>query len=220
MATNLYFNNYASSNEQNLVEDLIIESIQVHGVETFYMPRTWNAEDSILNEDDLLSFEAAHQLEMYVKNVEGFEGEGDILSRIGLEIRDSMTLTVAVRRFDLEVGQVSNQERPNEGDLVYFPLNRKIFEIKHVEHESVFYQLGDLQVYDLRMELFEYSGERFSTGNPSIDGMYTSIDITSNTAIANVETVDSFADNIQIQQEADALIDFTEVDPFSEGGAY
>jgi len=106
--------------------------------------------------------------------------------------------------------------RPREGDLIYFPLNDKIFEVMHVEHEAVFYQLGSLQTYDLRCELFEFSNERFETGYEFIDLKWNALRTTTNTAIANVETVDTLADNFTIETEADAILDFSESNPFGE----
>jgi hypothetical protein len=153
---------------------------------------------------------------MYVRNVDGFEGEGDFLSKFGLQIRDSMTLTVAIRSFDAEVNKYTEEVRPNEGDLIYFPLNGKIFEVMHVEHEAIFYQMGQLQTYDLRCELFEYSGERFNTGLDDLDTKFDSINITSNTAVANVQSVDTLADNFTIESEADNILDFTVENPFGE----
>jgi hypothetical protein len=177
VAKNYYFENYSNSMEQELIEDLVIESIRIFGIDCWYIPRTISAKDDIFNEDSLSIFNDAYMLEMYVKNVDGFEGEGDFLSKFGLQIRDSMTLTVANRVFDFEVGAGTEQVRPNEGDLIYFPLNRKMFQVMHVEHEAIFYQMGQLQTYDLRCELFEYSGERFETGQEFIDDLYDSRDL-------------------------------------------
>lgn len=216
MAKNFYFENYSNSMEQTLIEDLIIESIKIYGIEVYYIPRTLGARDELLNEDDLSTFNDAYLIEMYIKNVDGFEGEGDFLSKFGLQIRDSMTLTVAMRIFNAEVGKYTEEVRPNEGDVVYFPLNGKMFEVQHVEHEAIFYQMGSLQTYDLRMELFEYSGERFNTGVVEIDTRYEEYDMTTNTAIANVETVDAWADNAQFEAEGDAILDFSEINPFGE----
>ncbi len=146
-------------------------------MDVWYIPRTLVAKDDILNEDDLSTFNEAYMAEMYVKSVDGFEGEGDFLSKFGLEIRDSITMTIARRTYETEVGAYqSSGTRPLEGDLIYLPLNNKIFEIQHVEHESIFYQMGSLQTYDLRADLFEYSGERFRTGQQFIDTLYKNFD--------------------------------------------
>ena len=220
MATSLYFNNFGSSMEQYLIEDLVIESIKIHGHDVYYITRTAGAKDDILNEDDLSEFKRADFIEMYIKNIDGFEGEGDFLSRFGLEIRDEMTLTIARRTFELEVSQYTGNDRPLEGDLIYFPLNKKMYEIKFVEHEPVFYQMGALQMYDLRVELFEYSQETFNTGLEEIDDLYEFYETTSNTSIEFLETQDELADNYAIEQASDDIIDFSEADPFSSGGRW
>lgn len=213
---NFYFENYQNSNEQELVQQLIIESIRIYGTDIWYLPRTLVAEDAILNEDDLSVFTEAYMLEAYIKNVEGFEGEGDFLSKFGLQIRDSMILTLANRVFDSEVGSYTNLSRPREGDLIYFPLNNKMFEIMHVEHEAIFYQMGSLQTYDLRCELMDYSDQRFATGMPEIDSLFAGYQKTSNTSIDAIAQFDPFADNLVIQQEANAVLDFSEDNPFGE----
>lgn len=216
MATSNYFNNFGASTEQTLVEDLIIESIKIHGVDLYYIKRTRTGTDDLLNEDDVSKFTSAFLIDMYIKSVDGFDGEGDFLSKFGLQIRDSITFTTAIRTFNLEVGLHTGQGRPEEGDLIYFPFNNKVFEIMHVEHEAVFYQMGALQTYDLKCELFEYSGERFETGVPLVDRLFDDYDMNSNTAVANVESISAFADNDIIEQEADAILDFSESNPFGE----
>ena len=118
-ATNLYFNNYANLGEQTLIEDLIIESIKIYGIECYYMPRTLVAEDNIFGEDPLSKFEQAYNIEMYIKSVDGFEGEGDFLSRFNIEIRDEITFVVARRRWSEEIGE--DQSTPVDGDGVARP---------------------------------------------------------------------------------------------------
>ena len=100
MATNVYFNNYEYFNEQQLIDDLVIESIQIFGMDVIYISRSIEQRDDILNEDDLSIFNQAYELDMYVKSVDGFEGEGDFLSRFGLQIRDQVTFSVANRTFE------------------------------------------------------------------------------------------------------------------------
>lgn len=216
MASNFYFNNFTNSMEQQLIEDLIIESIRVYGHDLYYIKRTLGAKDELLNEDDLPIFNEAHMVEMFIKNVEGFDGEGDFLSKFGLQIRDTITFTVAMRTFNAEVGQYNENVRPNEGDLIYLPLNNKIFEIQHVEHEAVFYQMGQLQTYDLRCELFEYSHQRFDTGVDEIDTLFDAYDLTTDEAIANVESIDLLGDNWTIEEEGDNVLDFSVENPFGD----
>lgn len=216
MAVNYYFSNFQNSSEQNLIEDLIIESIRIFGIDAWYINRAFGAKDELLNEDDLPIYDKAFMMEMYIKDVDGFGGDGDFLSKFGLEIRDQLTLTIAIRTFNKEVGGWTQDVRPQEGDLIYLPLNEKIFKIMHVEHEAIFYQMGQLQTYDLRCELFDFSGERFETGYDEIDTLLDGYNLTSNAAIANVESVDLFADNITIEAEADQILDFSEQNPFGE----
>lgn len=220
MGTSVYFQNYNNTNEQNLVDDLVIESIQIYGLDIIYLNRKLTGVDNILNEDDISVFDETHEFEVYVKNVEGFEGEGDFLSRFGLQIRDQVTFTVAHRTFErYATRDNADLTRPYEGDLIYFPLNEKLFKVMHVEHESVFYQTGALQVYDMRCELFEYSGERFDTGIPNIDQFWGATGNTNPTLSTNLEQLantDPIAKNLFFEQEADGIIDFSEIDPFSE----
>jgi len=218
LATNVFFNNYNKyGNEANLIEDLVIESIRIYGVDVVYLTRSLQSVDEILNEDDLSIFNAAYEMEMYVKNVDGFQGEGDFLSKFGLTIRDQMTLTVANRVFERYVTRKDQSKiRPNEGDLIYFPMNQKFFKIMHVEHESVFYQMGALNVFDLKCELFEYSNERFETGREDVDNYYDSIKTESIDNLEELSEKDPISKNIFFNDEADNIIDFSESDPFSE----
>lgn len=219
MATNVFFSNYDYFNEQQLIDDLVIESIQIYGIDTFYVTRKLEAVDNILNEDDLSIFNRAYDMEMYVKSVDGFQGDGDFLSKFGLQIRDQVTFTVAMRTFERYATRLDpDTVRPKEGDLVYMPLNNKFFKIMHVEHESVFYQSGALQVFDLKCELFEYSNERFETGVTEIDSHYESIntEISTVSSLEKLLTKDPIAKNLYFEEEKEDIIDFTEIDPFSE----
>ncbi len=221
MATNVFFDNYSNFNEQQLVEDLVIESIKMYGVDVIYITRVDGAVDKVFNEDDLPLYNETFEFETYVKNVDGFEGEGDFLSKFGLQIRDQMTLTVANRTFEQHVTrEESTVIRPKEGDLIYFPLSENIFEIKFVEDESLFYQSGALQVYDMVCELAEYTGQRMQTGRDNIDNYFSRFNreiLTSNTATLNaVAQLDPISRNLTFEQEGDAIIDFSEIDPFSE----
>jgi len=167
MPTNPYFNHLQNTSEQNLHQDLIIEAIKNFGIDVYYLPRTLVNLDVLYSEDTISEFNSAFLIEMYIKTVDGFEGEGDFISRFGLEIRDQMILSVARRRWDnLEI---LDYTRPKEGDLIFLPLNKKIYEIRYVEHESVFYQFGKLPIYDLTCELFSYDDQKIDTGIQEID---------------------------------------------------
>ena len=222
MATNTFFNNYAQVQEQTLIDDLIIESIKIYGVDIIYISRAIKGRDTIFNEDDFPEYNETFEFEAYVKSMEGFEGEGDFLSKFGLEIRDTLTLTVANRTFERHVTrEVVDLVRPREGDLIYFPINEKMFEIKYVEHESIFYQMGKTQIYDMQCELLEYSNQRFNTGRTNIDDYFaaynTDIIVDANNAtLSALAATDDNSMNLDFEIEADGIIDFSEVDPFSE----
>lgn len=221
MATNVFFQNYNYFNEQQLIDDLVIESIQIFGLDMLYITRRLQAVDNILNEDDLSIFDGVYELEMYVKSVDGFEGEGDFLSRFGLQIRDSATFSVAIRTFERFVTRKDlSRIRPYEGDLIYLPLNGKFFKIMHVEHESVFYQSGSLQIYDLKCELFEYSNERFETGREDIDTYFDDIKTDAVDNLQDLSLQDPIAKNEFFEDEGNDIIDFSEIDPFSETITY
>ena len=167
MPVSTYFQQSDYIAEQELIDDLVEESIKIHGIDVSYLPRTLVATDQLYAEDVASKFTKAHSIEMYVESIDGFGGEGDIIGQFGVEIRDQLILSVSQRRWtDLEI---NDRVRPFEGDLIYFPLNDKLFEISFVEHEKVFYQLGNLPLYTLTCELFEYSHEDIDTGVPQID---------------------------------------------------
>lgn len=241
MATSFYFNNYQNSAEQQLLEDLIIESIRIYGENMYYVPRTLNNKNEVYGEDDISSYDSATLVEFYIKNVDGFGGDGNFMSKFGLEIRDQVTFVIAKRVFDEEIGFAANYVRPREGDLIYFPLNRKLFQIKYVDNKPIYYPMGALQTYELTCELFEYSGESFNTGVADIDDIQDKLSMNlfdyginteDNFTLAtedndllvleeyNIETTDPFADNDSIETEALEFLDFTERDPFSEKGTY
>jgi hypothetical protein len=237
MATNFFFNNFQASQEQYLLENLIIESIKIYGEDMYYIPRKLNNYDNVYGADDQSSYENAYPIEMYIKSVDGFTGDGAFMSKFGLEIRDRVIFSMAQRIFNEEVATFTNQIRPNEGDLIFFPLNRKCFQIKYVNKYEMFYQLGALQTWEVTCELFEYSGEVLNTGIPEIDILQKKFDTNQyHWAIkdqdgfilldeegdiivlegAGVDNIIPSADNDKIQQESDLFVDFTAYDPFSE----
>ena len=182
MATNSYFNPFPANqitNEQLLVEDLVIESMKIYGMDVLYMPRTSGDQiDFLFGEDTLKEYTKTFSLEMYLENIQGMEGEGDYISKFGLEIRDEITLLVSRRRFVHTVREESTSlVRPREGDLIYVPLTDAFFEITFVEHENdqaMFYTLGrgrgaNVYLFALKLKKFVFSNELISTGNPTID---------------------------------------------------
>ncbi len=171
MATNHYFNHYGTDTaDQRLTENLIIESIKVYGIDVYYMPRATVNMDAIFGEDRLSEFKEARMIEMYIKNVDGFEGEGTLVSNFGLEVRDQVTFTLSQRRFaELNFETGIRETQPASGDLIYFPLTKGLYEIRSVRDATVFFQMGALQTFDLLCEVFEYSDEALDTGIDTID---------------------------------------------------
>lgn len=166
MATNPYFNNFKDRNEQSLIEDLTIEAIKFYGMDVVYLPRTLVNKDKLFGEDPISRFSDNKPIEMYLESVNGY-GDGDLLSKFGLQIKDSASLVVSKLRFLKETGML----RPLEGDIIYLPLTQSFFEIKFVEHENPFYQVGKAYTFKLSVELFQFSEETFSTGDSEIDSI-------------------------------------------------
>jgi hypothetical protein len=204
----------------------------------WYMPRKLGNFDRLYTADDQSEYEQAFMIELYIKSVDGFAGDGNFMSKFGLEIRDQVVFSVAQRVFNQEIGVATNLVRPNEGDLIYFPLNKKCFQIKYTNKFEMFYQLGALQTWEMTCELFEYSNEIINTGIPEIDSLQlnqsTNIldyairdeqnmplkDEANNFLIAerfNQESIVGTGENNVIQTEAEGFIDFSHMDPFAEG---
>ncbi len=209
-----------------------------------YIPREVKKYDDLYGEDAISQYNRTFLLEFYIKSIDGFTGDGQFMSKFGLEIRDQVVFSVSQRVFGEEVASITNQLRPNEGDLVYFPLHQKTFQIKFVNRVEM-YEFGHLQVWDLTCELFEYSNEEFNTGIPEIDVLQTkfstnildysimdhnsdyltdqnddyivieSYDLETINPSAQNDTIESGSDNFPLG--SDDFIDFTEIDPFSEG---
>ena len=239
MATSFYFNKSATA-EQRLLEDLTIESIKIHGVDAYYLPRTLFNQDQIFEEDVLSVFKRGIFIEMYPKNVQGFGGEKDLLSKFGVEIREQITFAVAKRRYEEEIGDnyADRPNRPLEGDLIYFPINGGLYEIKFVDHDMPFYQISNRYVYELKCEKFEYSSERLDTGIAEIDEIedkYTLVNVgyyevltedgqslyteTNDFIIIEREDIQEFdagAQNTTLQNASDGIINFDETNPFGE----
>lgn len=203
----------------------------------YYLPREILNRNAVFREQDSAAFNSSFGIELYIKNINGFTGDGKFLSKFGLEMRDEVVFTVAMRTFNNNVTTVNGQVRPNEGDLIYFPLQNRVYHIKYVDQLAVFYQLGALQMYDLTCELFEYSNETFNTGIPEIDDKYATystnmddyalltsdgseLETSDGDAISqnyNIDTIDTQSQNETFDDEADDIIDFSVRDPFSEG---
>ena len=168
MARNPYISQTVRS-EQDLYENIIIESIKIYGQNVQYMPRTLVNEDKIFGEDVVSRFDDAYTIEMYLENIDGFDGDQDLFTKFGVEIRDRATLHVSRKVWNRIVGSNVTYNRPNEGDLIYLPLSDQIFEIMRVVDDQPFYQLSNLPTYRMEIELFEYGDEDFDTGVDAID---------------------------------------------------
>ena len=177
MALNPFFLQ-GSPSEQRLVQDLINEQLGIYGVEVTYIPRKFVNRQTIIEEVQQAKFDDNFSIEAYVNTYEGYGGQGDIMTKFGMSLRDELTLTISRERFEDFIGafltalpddEIIVDTRPREGDLVYFPLGQRLFEIKFVEHEEPFYQLGKNYVYQLKCELFEYEGEVIDTSIDDID---------------------------------------------------
>ena len=166
MPTNTFFN-HAVATEQHLYEDLTVEALRMYGHEVYYLPREIVEEDKILGEDIQSRFGDSYLVEMYLENTEGFEGEGDLFSKFGVSIQEEASFILSLRSWERFISLDANVAvagRPNEGDLIYFPMSGSLFEIRFVEDQDPFFQLGKLFVFKLKCSLFEYGGEDFDTG--------------------------------------------------------
>lgn len=203
MPTNPYFKDY--SGEQDVTEDLTIEIIKTMGRDLIYIPREKYQQDILFGEQIGVGFSVGIPLEMYIDTNLGFQGQGDIASKFGIEIKDNLEVTVAKKRFIQEVQtRQTSITRPREGDLIFFPLAKALFEINFVEHENPFYQHGKLYCYKLTCSLWNFNEETVSTGNTDVDAVTTDERglVTENEEFDTLDT---------------GILDFTETDPFSEG---
>lgn len=200
-----------TSPEQNLIEDLIIECLDIYSVEVQYIPRTLVSKDELLGEDRLSSFNNAFPIAAYFENIDQFDGGGYMIQKFGLMVEQSATLTIARKKWNDLVGKTGTSilpNRPCEGDLIYFPLSKGLFEVKFVQFQDPFYQLGKLYVYKLQIELFQYASERLNTGNEDVDVFETlkSFDTTIN---PNIDVPDSYGDNNTIKTKAASIVQNT-----------
>ena len=175
MVLNPYFLN-GSRAEQDLLQNLIDEQLKMYGVDVYYMPRKYVSQTTVIKEVIESKFDDAYPLEAYVDNYEGYGGQGTVLSKFGIQEQDDLTLIISRDRWETYIqpliknlGNIELSTRPKEGDLIYFPLGDRLFEIKYVEHEQPFYQLKKNYVYQLRCELYRYEDETIDTGIDTID---------------------------------------------------
>ena len=245
MATNFYFqsgNTSGTTNEQRLLEDLIIESIKIFGHDVYYLPRTSEMQDDVLGEDVLSQFENAYPVEMYIKNLDGWEGDSELFTKFGIQTTHQATFVISRRRWEEVVGSNPDEllqlpNRPAEGDLIYLPKTNSMFEIKFVQHLDPFYQLGKFHIYSMQCELYQYSSEQFNTGVQDIDAFETALtqnvfeyDILLQSGdrlltqtggsiireIYSTATTNPFSNSENFDDEAQDILDFTAINPFGE----
>jgi len=203
MPTNFYFDT-GTTEEKRLYEDLVIEQLKVFGQDVYYMPRTLVAEDKVLGEDTLSKFDDAYMIEMYFENTDGFAGDKEIMNQFGLENREEAVFIVSQRRFeDLIIPDENIGTRPEEGDLIYFPLVNKVFEISFVDHDEPFYQIGNLPVYRLSTKTFEYSSEDLDTGITEFDAIETTLSADTLQFQLTLEQSGIYNEQIGLEQRGD-----------------
>ena len=244
MPTSVYFDTGTTA-EQRLYENLIIEQLSVFGQDVYYLPRKLVNEDTLFDEDASSSFNDAYIIEMYLDNIEGYEGQKEMMTRFGLDMQDEATFVVSKRRFEQLISLDQNlivSSRPNEGDLIYYAKSKKLFEISFVDHDDPFYQLANLPVFKLRCRTFEYSHEDMATGISEIDDIETSqsldaleYQVVLETATESgtnylitedgdwivsetysVSTIDTSSDTDFFETQGDSILDFSEMNPFGE----
>ena len=244
MPTNVYFNT-GSTAEQRLYENLIIEQLSVFGQDVYYLPRKLVNKDTLFGEDASSSFNDAYIIEMYLDNIEGYEGQKEMMTRFGVDMQDEATFVVSKRRFEQLISLDANlivSTRPNEGDLIYFPDGKKLFEISFVDHDDPFYQLQNLPVFKMRCRTFEYSHEDMETGLDAVDAIETAesldaleyqiilesgTDSGTNYLITedgdwivseaySVDTVYESSTSDWFETHGDSILDFSEKNPFGE----
>lgn len=217
---NLYFDTFNNYAEQSLIDDLVVETLSIYGHSVYYLPRELVKKDDIYGEDTLSTYRSAYEFDMYVKSYDSYEGDGSFLSKFNLEIRDQITFTVSRRVFGNEIAaQRPDIQRPREGDLVYSTMMKRLFVIKYVNNAAFFYQMGSLQVWDVVCEVWEYSNERFETGVDEIDAIeerFSVSNVYSNNAFEEAMS-DVFATNQEFQEDGEDIVDWSTIDPFSEG---
>lgn len=172
MAVSTFFDQFTNYNEQQLLNDLGIDMIKRYGIDIYYMPRSHVNIDNLWLEDTLSQFTQATLIEVYIKTFQGWQGQGDMMAKFGISMADQITFSMMRSRWQEEFTNFQSALiRPLEGDFIYLPMTNALFEVKFVEHESNFYQTGQLTFYDIKCERANYSNEKISTGVSAIDNI-------------------------------------------------
>ena len=236
--TSPFFNKFYAENEQRLYDDLVVEHIYINGMDSYYIPRNLVNFDKIYETDDQSDYSTTIAVDVYLESIDGFQGTQNLFTKFAqIQISDSITVAMARRTFERIVQPVTNQPRPMEGDLIYFPMNQKVFQIKFTNNKEIFYPLGILPTYKLTCELFEYSDETFNTGIYEIDRIQNQSSLNvfdyvytnesgviltdeSNNIIVNEsydeQNIDPIVDNDIIKVNADTFVDWSETNPFGD----
>ena len=202
---NQYFYHYDATNEQDLINDLVVESIQAQGLDVAYIPRTQDNIDYLYNEDPTNVFTSFGTIEMWPASVEGFDGE-QLMSIFGDEFKKSATFIVSRSRFKEVFPEFL---RPREGDLIFMPITNAVLEIRFVEHESPFFEKGKQYVYELKLEAFEFSYEEIETGDNELDTILDEMDV-----LDQDTTTEEYGDNTDIDTDTGDDINFDPSNPF------
>lgn len=204
---NQYMDNYTVAEEQNLTDELIIEAIQMKGVDLRYLERTHNNYNYLYGEDPTSSFTGTKSIEMYPASVSGWEGQGELMGKFGLSISDSATFVLSKTRFAEEFPHL---KRPREGDLLFMPITNAILEIKFVNTESPFFQQGKQLVYELKVELFEASHEKIDTGDVDVNALLDEV-------LGTTPETDTgaYGDNAELEADAQPQTSFDPANPFA-----
>jgi hypothetical protein len=202
MGRNVHFSQAVTS-EQNVYEDLIIESLRIYGQDVYYLPREIVDRDDILGEDRASKYDDAYMIEAYIENPDGFEGTGDLFQKFGIEIRDECNFIISRKVWDQSIGVFENMTKPNEGDILYLPLSNSYFEITYVDAKKPFYQLSNLPVYKLSCALYEFNDEEFDTGISNIDDVSKDWAYGLNIKVLNSVTTGTFTIGEKITQIID-----------------
>ena len=237
MAKSPFFNNYDFKATQDFYLQLVATATNLFGVDIIYIPRNLGNFDKLYTSDDQSTYSITVPTVGYLENVDGFQGQQNIFSKFGLEIRDQVTISIPSLTYDQEIKPYTNAPRPGEGDLVFFVLNKKCFQIKYTNNKEIFYPMGVLPSYMLTCELFEYSDETFNTNIPEIDSLQKDMSLNvldytitlpdgraitdgANNVIAqgqyDVQNIDIQADNDILNADDNGLIDWSANNPFGE----
>lgn len=235
------FSSRLNTNEQKLYDSLVRESIQVMGQNCLYIPRVVTNFDQLYITDAQSTYKDTYLIEVYLKNVTGFGGDKTFMSKFGgLEIRDQVTFVMSITAFQSLITPFVGYDRPHEGDLIFWPLNQKCFQVKFIDKYVMYYPLGSLYAYEITTELFEYSDEVFNTGIPEIDILQTKFStnafdwglldekgnqlVDENNEILVLEgykmqAIEPISTNEALEQRGHPLINFSETDPYSQGNS-